>query len=97
MPAAPYLGNVAVVEGAGDEEDDVVNHVAVGDVVEEGGEGLDGLLAHVVELCHELVLEALVNGGDGQGAGLVGQKVAVVRRREVQLQVCRARSGGGVG
>lgn len=35
------LVRVPFVEGAGNQENDVVNHVGVGNVVEEGGEGFD--------------------------------------------------------
>ena len=47
-----------LVEGTGDEQDDVVDHVAVGDVVEEGG-----LVAHVLELRHQLLAQLVVNHG----------------------------------
>ena len=57
------------MESAGNEENDVVDHVTVSsccqrahhpgrdarDIVEEGGEGLSGLAADVVELLHELL------------------------------------------
>lgn len=75
------------MQGAGNKEDNVVDHVAVGDVVQKGGKRLDGLLAEVVELCHQFLLEPLVNGGHGQGAGLVGEEVAVIRRCQMQLEV----------
>ena len=47
-----------LVEGTGDEQDDVVDHVAVGDVVEEGG-----LVTHVLELRHQLLAQLVVNHG----------------------------------
>ena len=52
------LQNGPLVEGAGDEQDDVVDHVAVGDVVEEGG-----LVTHVLELRHQLLAQLVVNHG----------------------------------
>ena len=57
------LQNGPLVEGAGDEQDDVVDHVAVGYVVEEGGQRAGGLVTHVLELRHQLLAQLVVNHG----------------------------------
>ena len=75
------------MQGSGDEQDDVIDHVAVCDVVQEFGHRLDALVANVLEFGHELLLELFINGGDGQRASLVGQEVAVVGGLEVKLEV----------
>jgi len=73
------------VEGAGDEQDDVVDHVAVGDVVEEGG-----LVTHVLELRHQLLAQLVVNHGHLQRSWLIDAKVSEVGRLEVELQVVQS-------
>ena len=57
------------------------------DVVEELGQGLDALVANVVELAHKLLLQLVVNGRHGKRRGLVLQEVPVRRRGQVQLQI----------
>ena len=52
---AHQLGDGSLVQGAGDQQHDVVDHVAVGDVVQEHGEGPGGLVPHVLELGHQLL------------------------------------------
>lgn len=69
------------------EEDDVVDHVRVGDVVHERREGLDGVGPQVVELGHELLGGFVGDGGGGEGEGLVGEEVAVVGRGELHPEV----------
>ena len=44
-----------------DEKDDVVNHVAVGNVVQESGQRSCGLSPHVLEFCDQLILEFVVD------------------------------------
>ena len=49
------------MKGASDEEDDVVDHVAVGDVIQEHGEGPGGLVPHVLELGHQLLPQLVLD------------------------------------
>lgn len=77
----------ALVERARDQQDDVVDHVAVRDEVQEGGQRLHGMIPQVLELNHELLAQLVVDGGHGQGRWLVGQELAVVGALQVQLQV----------
>jgi len=49
------LVGVTLVEGSSDQENDIVDHVAVGDVVKEGGEGLGGMGPEVLELGNHLL------------------------------------------
>jgi len=67
MAALEELAGVSLVEGAGDEEGDVVDHVAVGEVVEEFGEGADCVGAKVAEFGDELFG---CFGGEGGGGGV---------------------------
>jgi len=81
------LVGVTLVEGAGDEQNDIVNHVAVGDVVQEGGQGLDGVSPEVLELCHHLLCALFSNGGRGNRGWLVLEEVAIIRAGKMQLEV----------
>lgn len=78
----------ALVERARDQQDDVVDHVAVRDEVQERGQRLHSMIPQVLELNHELLAQLVVDGGHGQGRWLVGQELAVVGALQVQLQVC---------
>ena len=78
MTFADQLRDWSLVQGAGDEEDDVVDHVAVGDVVHELGQGPGGLVPHVLELRHQLLPQLVLHHGDLKSA-FIGQEVAVVR------------------
>ena len=91
MALCDQLRDWPLVQRAGDEQDDVVDHVGVGDEVQEGGQLARGVVPHVLELGDELLAQVVVDDGDLEGAGDGGQEVAVVRALEVQLQVCKRR------
>lgn len=55
------LGDGALVEGSGDQQDDVIDHVAVGDEVQESRQWLDCVISHVLELDHELLTQFVVD------------------------------------
>ena len=59
------------------------------DEVEESGKRLGALVADVTELRDKLLAQPLVNDRDRECARLVRQQVAIVRRLQVQLEVCR--------
>ena len=61
----------------------------VRDEVEEGCEGARGVVAHVLELCDELLAQLVVDHGDLERRRHVGQEVAVVGRLKVQFQICK--------
>ena len=89
MTFTHQLGDWSLVERPCDQEDDVVDHVSVGDVVQEHGQRASGLVPHVLELRHQLLPQLLVNDGHLETA-LVGQKIAVVGGLEVQLQILQS-------
>lgn len=64
MTFSDQLGDWSLVQGPGDEEHDVVDHVAVGDVVHELGQSSRGLVPHVLELSHQLLPQLILNHGD---------------------------------
>lgn len=87
VAALQQLAQVALVEGACDDQDDVVDHVPVGDVIQERRERLHGVELHVLELVDHLVDALLLDDRGLQRPGLVLQEVAVVCLREVELHV----------
>lgn len=58
-------------------------------VIQEGGQGLHRMVPHVLELCHQLVAQLVVNHRHLEWRRLVGQKVAIVSALKVQLQIWR--------
>lgn len=89
MALVNELGDVAVVQSTGDEEDEVVNHVGVGEVVEEDAQRTNGLGADEAKLVDELLGRMLRNGLCGEGSGLVLKEAAVVGGLQT-------RNGGGL-
>lgn len=79
--------NVPLVQAARDDEHHVVDHVAVGAVLQKGGQRLRGVLQQVVPVVHKLACAALHQCRRVQRAGLVGDEGRVVRAREVELDV----------
>jgi len=79
--------NGALVKSAGDQQYDVVDHVTVRDVVEERAQRLHGVIAHVLELDDQFLAQLVVNDGHGQWTGFVGQKLAIVGRLQMQLEI----------
>ncbi len=82
------LGDRPLVEGAGDQQNDVVNHVAVCDVVQERSQRSGGMVPHVLELGDELLFQLVVDDADLQRARDIGQEVPVVGALQVELQIC---------
>lgn len=82
------LRNGTLVQSARDEQNDVVDHVAVRNEVEEVRQRLHGMIAHVLELDHQLLAQLVVDHGHRQGRRLVGQETAIVRALQVQLEIC---------
>lgn len=89
MAFGDQLRNGTLVQRASDQQDNVVDHVAVRDEVQEVGQRLDGMVAHVLELDHQLLAQLVVDDGDGQRRRLVGQEAAIVRALQMQLQICK--------
>ena len=74
------------MQGSSDQQHNVVDHVPVGDEVHEAGQGPGGVVAHVLELGHQLLPQLVIDDRDLQAA-LVGQEVAIVSGLEVELEV----------
>lgn len=81
------LGNGTLVQGAGNQQDDVVDHVTVRNVVEECAERLHGMIAHMLEFNDEFLAQLVIDDRHGQRAGLVGQKLTVVGGLQMQLEI----------
>lgn len=85
------LGDGTLMQGASNQQDDVVDHVAVGYEVEKGGQRLNGLVAHVLKFDDQLFTQPIVDSGDGERRGLIGQELTVVSALQVKFQVCGER------
>ena len=71
------------------EENNIVNHVSVGDEVHEAGHGSSSMVAHVLELGDQLLPQLVVNDRHLKTA-LVGQEIAIISGLEVKLQVIQS-------
>ena len=69
-----------------DKQHNVVNHVAVGDEIQEHGELASALIPHVLKLRDELLPQLVLDNGHLEAA-LVVEEVAVVGGLEMQLEV----------
>ncbi|KAI3477715.1 hypothetical protein L1887_60488 [Cichorium endivia] len=87
VAALEELVGIALVKRTGDEEDDIVDHVGVGHVVQELGERLGGVRAQILELGDELACGLVGDGGSGDGRWFVLEKVAIVGGGELHLEV----------
>lgn len=96
MAFGDQLADGALVQRAGDQQNDVVDHVAVRDEVEERRQRLDGMVAHVLELDDQLLAQLVVDDADGERRRLVGQELAIVGALQVELEVCAGWKEGRV-
>lgn len=69
------------------QQDDIVNHVRVRDVVHECREGLDRVCPEIVKLGYELFGGLVGDGRCGEGEGFVGEEVSIVGRGELHPEV----------
>jgi len=79
--------NGTLVKSAGDQQYDVIDHVTVRDVIKERAQWLHSMIAHVLELDDQFLAQLVVNDGNSQWTGLVGQKLAIVGRLQMQLEI----------
>ena len=59
------------------------------DVVHEGGEWLDCLVADVLELHNQVSTQLLINDSHRNGVRLIGQEVPIVGSLELNFEICK--------
>lgn len=57
------------------------------DKVQKTCQGLIGMVPHVPELHHHLLLQLVIDDGHGEWGGFIGQEVPIVCALEVQFQI----------
>ncbi len=57
------------------------------DEIHEAGQRLIRLVPHMAELNHHLLFELVINDGDSEGRGFIGQEASIVSALQVKLQV----------
>lgn len=87
MALGNQFGNWPLVQCASDQQNDVVNHVAVGDEVQECRQWLDGMVAQVLELNHQLLAQFVVDDRNRQRRWLIGQELTVIGALQMQFQI----------
>lgn len=65
------LRDVAIMQGAGDKENEIIDHVRIGKVIQEGSQGFDGLGADKLEFAHKLLGGMLSYSLGREGSGFV--------------------------
>lgn len=84
------LRDWALMEGARDQQDNIVDHVAVSDKVQEGGQRLYSVIPHVLEFNHQLLPQFIINHGHRERGGLIGQELTIISTLKMELQVWKA-------
>lgn len=88
MALGNQFGNGTLMQCAGDQQNDVVDHVAVGDEVQKGGQWFDGMVAHMLEFDYQLFAKLIIDDGYRQWRRLVGKELAIVCALQMQFQIC---------
>lgn len=83
MTSIEQFVGVALVQCSQGEENDIVDHVRIRDVVHKRRKRLDSIGSDVVELGNKLLRRLVGNGSGGQRKGFVGKEVAIVSSREL--------------
>lgn len=73
------------MQSTSDQQNNVVNHVAVCNEIQESRHGLYRVVPEVLELDHELFTQLIINSRYGQGAGLVCQECSIVCALKVKF------------
>mmetsp|Transcript_14589 Transcript_14589/g.22090 ORF Transcript_14589/g.22090 Transcript_14589/m.22090 type:complete len:274 (-) Transcript_14589:228-1049(-) len=87
--------DVAAGECSLEEEHDVLNHVFVGDEVEEGSEGLNCLCADIFELGYELINSSTLKTGRSQNSQ-IRNSIGIIRLGHVKLDILERLALGNV-
>jgi len=89
MALADKLRNGPLMKSACDEEDNIVNHVAIGDIVQECCQVSSGVVPHVLKFYDKLLSQLLVNNGYLKSA-LIGKKVSIICGLKVELEIIKS-------
>lgn len=78
MTLGNQFRNGSLVQSTSDQQNNIVNHIAIGDEVQETGQRLHSMIAHMLELNDQLFAQLVINNRNGQWWGFIGQKGAVI-------------------
>lgn len=74
-----------LVQSTSNQQDDVINHVAVSNEVQERRQWLDRMIPEVLELNDKLFAQLVVDGRDGERTRLIGKEGTIVGTLQVKL------------
>lgn len=57
------------------------------DEIHEAGQRLIRLVPHMAKLNHHLLFQLVINDGDSEGGGFIGQEASIVSALQMKLQV----------
>lgn len=87
MTLGDELRDWSLMECPCDQQDDVVDHVAVSDKVEEGRQWLVGVISHVLELDHQFLAQFVIDDRHGERRRLVCQKLSIISALKMKFQI----------
>jgi len=90
VAALEKLCGVTLVESSCDEKNDVIDHVAVGDVIKELRQRICGHGAKVLKVIHHLRSAAFLEQCGGYSATLILEELSVVALREMNLHILQS-------
>lgn len=88
MTFRDQFGNRALMQSTRNQQNDIVNHVAVRDEVQESRQWLDGMVAQMLEFNHQFFAKFIVNDGHRQWRWFIGQELTVISTLQVKFQIC---------
>lgn len=73
------------MECASDEKNDVINHVAVSDEIQESWKWLNGMISHVLELNDELLAQLVIDDRNGKWWWFIREKRTIICSLKVEF------------
>lgn len=78
MTFVDELRDVTIVQSAGDKENEIIDHVRVGEIIQKRRQGLNGLSAYKLEFVDKLLGGMLSYGLGGEGSRFVLKKIPII-------------------
>jgi hypothetical protein len=75
------------VEGSSDEQDNVIDHITISDVVKEGRQRFNTVATDILELCDHLLDTFVLDGGGGEWRWLIGEEITIISLGQVKSNV----------
>lgn len=91
MTSFQQLSRISLVQGAGDDQCNVVDHVAIGEILHEFGQRACCLALKIAEFCDKLV-GSFVGKGRGRWIGREGGEKVAIGGGKLEFDICSCMS-----